>query len=130
MKFQHAAVWIDHHEAKVFRIDAESFSESTIRAPHHHIRRFPEGPRTREHPADEQHFFHNVACALDGAEEVLVVGPASAKLEFMKHVRKHDRGLEPKILGVETADHPTDGEFVDYVRRYFRAADRMRGTAP
>ena len=62
--------------------------------------------------------------------EVLVVGPGAAKLEFIKHVHKRDHALEPKIIGVETVDHPTDGQLVDFVRRYFRAADRMLGTAP
>ena len=60
------------------------------------------------------------------AAEVLVVGPGVAKLEFIKHVAKHEHALEPKIVGVETVDHPTDGQLVAYARRYFRAADRMR----
>jgi hypothetical protein len=34
--------------------------------------------------------------------------------------------LEPKIVGVETVDHPTDGQLVAHARRYFHAADRMR----
>ncbi len=135
MTTQHAAVWIDHNEAKVFFINAETFDGTTIHTPHHHIRRHPAGPaasesRNKSHPAEEQHFFHDVATSLKGAEEILVVGPANAKLEFMKHVRKHDHGIETKVVGVETADHPTDGQLVAYVRRYFRAADRMRGTTP
>ena len=32
------------------------------------------------------------------------------------------------VLGVETLDHPTDGQMVAYVRHYFKAADRMGGT--
>jgi len=27
---------------------------------------------------------------------------------------------------VESADHPTDGELLDFARRYVKAADRMR----
>lgn len=132
MSTPHAAVWIDHKEARIYFINAESFDETTIRAPHHQIRRHPAGPADseRSHPADEQHFFHNVACSLQAAQEILVLGPANAKLEFMKHVEKHDRALVPKIVGVETVDHPTDGQLVAHVRQYFRAADRMRGTAP
>jgi hypothetical protein len=30
-----------------------------------------------------------------------------------------------KIVGVETADHPTGGEIVTHARRYFKASDRM-----
>lgn len=135
MTTKHAAVWIDHNEAKIFFVDAETFDATTIHAPHHHVRRHPAGPAaseasTKSHPAEEQRFFHEVATALAGAQEVLVVGPASAKLEFMTHVKKHDHAVALKVVGVEPADHPTDGQLVAYVRRYFRAADRMRGTAP
>ena len=59
-----------------------------------------------------------------------MLGPSTAKLELIEHVHKHDPALEPKIVGVETVDHPTDRQLVAFVRRYFRAADRMLGTAP
>jgi hypothetical protein len=45
-------------------------------------------------------------------------------------VHKHDHALEPKILGVETLDHPTDGQLAAYVRHYFHEKDRMRGLVP
>ena len=58
-------------------------------------------------------------------DSVLIVGPASAKHEFFKFVQKKDRPLVSKIVGVETADHPTGGEIVAHARRYFEASDRM-----
>ena len=39
---------------------------------------------------------------------------------------KHAR-LVQKIVGVETADHPTGGEVVAHARSYFKASDRMGG---
>jgi stalled ribosome rescue protein Dom34 len=125
----HAAVWIDHNEAKIFHVDAETLDADVIR-PRRHLSRHPTQTAERNHPADEQHFFHEVAAAVESAREILVVGPGKAKLEFIKHVQKHDHALEPKIIGVETVDHPTDGQLVAFVRRYFRAADRMLGNAP
>src|SRR4051794_40815395 len=129
MSSLHAAVWIDHNEAKIFHVDAETLDADVIR-PRRHLSRHPTQTAERSHPADEQHFFHEVAEAVESAREILVVGPGKAKLEFIKHVHKHDHALEPKIIGVETVDHPTDGQLVAFVRRYFRAADRMLGTAP
>ena len=129
MSSLHAAVWIDHNEAKIFHIDDETLDADVIR-PRKHLSRHPTQTAERSHPADEQHFFHEVAEAVESAREILVVGPGKAKLEFIKHVQKHDHALEPKIIGVETVDHPTDGQLVAFVRRYFRAADRMLGTAP
>jgi len=126
MPHRHAALWIDHHEAKVFHVGRESVDASVIQAPHSHVRRHPTATAERSHPADAKHYYHEVAQALQGAEEILVVGPSTAKLEFIKHVHKNDHALEPRIIGVETVDHPTDGELLKYVRAYFRAADRMR----
>ncbi len=126
MSHRHAAVWIDQQEAKIFHIDRESVDATTVHAPQHHVHRHPTVTAERSHPADAEHFYHEVAKALEGAEEILVVGPAKAKLEFIKHVHKHDHTLAPKIIGVETVDHPTDGQLLKYVRGYFRAADRMR----
>lgn len=34
--------------------------------------------------------------------------------------------MADKVIGVETVDHPTDGQVLAYARRYFRAADQMR----
>jgi hypothetical protein len=31
-----------------------------------------------------------------------------------------------KVEGVESADHPSDGELVAHARRFLRSADRMR----
>jgi hypothetical protein len=48
----------------------------------------------------------------------------------LKHVHAHDPKLEARIVGVETVDHPTDGQLAAFARRYFQAADRMLGLAP
>jgi stalled ribosome rescue protein Dom34 len=131
MAFRHAAVWIDHNEARIFHVDSQSFDVSRIEAPHRHIHRHPKGPgEERSHPADAQHFFREVAEALAEAEEILVVGPATAKLEFLKHLHASHHALGSKIVGIETVDHPTDGQLAAYIRRYFHAVDRMRGRVP
>jgi hypothetical protein len=58
------------------------------------------------------------------------VGPSSAKPDLIRYVHKHAQALEPKILGVETLDHPTDGQLVAYVRHYFHGKVRMLGLVP
>jgi stalled ribosome rescue protein Dom34 len=126
MNTRHAAVWIDHKEAKIFFVDART---SETLHPHRHVRRH-QNQDERSHPADAAHYFHEVAVELAGSEEILVVGPSSAKLELVKHAHKHDPALAEKIVGVETVDHPTDGQILAYARQYFHAKDRMLGTAP
>jgi stalled ribosome rescue protein Dom34 len=132
MTTTHAAVWIDHNEAKVFHIpDLERVdADLATLHPHRHVKRHATSTAERAHPADAAHFYGEVARALADVAEILVVGPGSAKLELIKHVHKHDHSLEPKIVGVETVDHPTDGQLLAYVRRYFHAKDRMLGKAP
>jgi len=117
----HAAVWIDHEQAKIFHIDEHRFDESLIHAPNHHVRR---------DPAAAEQFYHQVATALANAGEILIVGPGSAKLQLIKHIHKHDRGLDEKIVGVESVDHATDKQLAAYIRKYFHAEDRMRGLVP
>ena len=126
MTVRHAVVWIDHKEAKVFHVEPEGFSESKIKAPHHQMTRKSE---EQGRHALSQDFYHEVAKALHDADEILVVGPSSAKLDFIRHVHKHDHLLESKVLGVETLDHPTDRQIVAYVRHYFEEKDR-HGHAP
>jgi stalled ribosome rescue protein Dom34 len=124
---RHVAVWLDHKEARVFHVAADGSDELTVRAPASHIHRHPKGPEGyKEHPDDAHRFFREVVAALEGADEVLVVGPGTAKLQFIKHVHQHAHALVPKIVGVETLDHPTDPQLVAYVKSYFKAADRVR----
>jgi len=122
----HAAVWIDHKEARVFHVHPERADETTILAPQHHIHRHAKGRGdAKEHPDDAHRFFGEVARTLDGVDALLIVGPSSAKLEFFRYLHEHDRRLESKVIGVESADHPTDGEIVARAKSYFKASDRM-----
>ncbi len=127
----HATVWIDHHEAKVFHLpdlEREQVDLATFH-PRHHVKRHPTTTSEHAHPSDLAHFFAEVARAVSDVAEILVVGPGSAKLEFLKYVHKHEHALEPKIVGIETVDHPTDGQLLAYAKRYFHAKDRMLGKA-
>jgi stalled ribosome rescue protein Dom34 len=124
----HAVVWIDHKEARIFHVHPKAADESTVLSPQHHVHRHPKGRgEPREHLDDARHFFDDVARGLDGVDSVLIVGPASAKHEFVTFVHEHHRPLASRIVGVETADHPTDGEIVVHARSYFKASDRMGG---
>ncbi|MDO9384593.1 MAG: hypothetical protein Q7T86_17220 [Hyphomicrobiaceae bacterium] len=60
------------------------------------------------------------------AHEWVFMGPGSAKNELAKHVETHDSEFRPRIVGVATVDHPTDGQIVAQARSLFKAADRMR----
>ena len=116
---RHVAVWIDRQEARIHDIDAKDVDAVKIESPSHHIHRHPTVSAEHAHPADAQRFFADVVGALQDAEEILIVGPAHAKLELIKYAHEHHPALASKIVGVETVDHPTDGQLVAYARRYF-----------
>jgi stalled ribosome rescue protein Dom34 len=123
------AVWIDGDEARIFHVGAESFDESTVRSPKHHVHRHPKDQETRthNHPDDEHRFFREVSKALAGATAILVVGPSMTKLHFLRYVQKNDPTLESRIVGLETVDHPTDRQIVAHVRSYFHTSPPRPG---
>lgn len=128
MPHNHAVAWLDHAEAHVMhftRDDVEKFSAHTSeKHPHLHHKR---GSVSGAHQVGDPHYFDQIAKLLDGASEILVVGPGSAKLELIRYLDKHHHAVGTKILGVETVDHPTDGQLVAHARKYFLAKDRMLG---
>jgi hypothetical protein len=128
MGYRHTAVWIDHREAHVLSVEAETFTDTVIHAPEH-VPRHPEREApAHNHPDDEHRFFEQVAQSLRGATQILIVGPSLAKLHFRDYVLAHASTLSFGIAGVETVDHPTDKQLAAYVRQYFLSPDERRGS--
>jgi stalled ribosome rescue protein Dom34 len=132
MSHYHAVVWIDHAEAHVMHISPDDVESSVLRPanPHrklHHKRGADKGGAVGSGRAPEdQQFYHDVVEALKGAQEILIVGPANAKLSLVKHIHSYDQQMSDKVIGVESIDHPSDAQLVAYARKYFVAVDRMR----
>lgn len=129
----HAAVWLDHNEAKIFHVTPDTFQKETIVPAGEHRklhRRSGPGAESGHRAHEDQHYYHDVAKALADAAEILVVGPATAKLELVKHIHKHDPQMVPRIVGVETVDHPSDRQLVAYIRAYFDKVDAARQEPP
>ena len=115
------ALWIDHREARIFRISADKSDEVTVGTPQHVHRRHPKGESgAKEHPDDAKRFFHEVARSLEGPQQILLVGPGTAKLAFLRYLHAHDPALESRIVGIETVDHPSDRQLAAYARTYFQ----------
>ena len=128
MSTRHAAVWLDHQEAKIFHFTQESVERSELHVAHHleHPRKAGGHAEHHRDVAVEHPFFDDIAKHLADVEEILVVGPSETKNEFVKFVQERHKDLAKRIVGVEVADHPTDGQIVAHARKYFRAADGMR----
>jgi stalled ribosome rescue protein Dom34 len=124
----HAVVWIDHHEARISRFDSE-----VTQATHHTIK--------SDHPQAHLHhkansigsghahvdaaYLERVAADISDARAILIAGPSSAKHELYKHITQRHPAIVPHVMGVETLDHPTQGELLAHAARSFLAAERM-----
>jgi stalled ribosome rescue protein Dom34 len=117
----HAVLWIDHQESRLFHVHPATTADGVILAPQHHVQRRSKTPaQAGEHL---HRFFADVARALDGVDAILLVGPSSAKLEFFRYVHQHERRLEQRVVGIETAAHPTDAQLVAQASSYFEASE-------
>lgn len=120
----HAVLWIDHHEARLFALEGDDLHPKVMVAHPHRAAHAHRHDETR-HAQSDARFLDDVAAALDGADPILIVGPSTAKLELIRHLHRRAPTIEARVVGVETVDHPTDGQLVAFARRYFRASDRM-----
>jgi stalled ribosome rescue protein Dom34 len=126
MSHYHAVVWLDHSEAHVMHISLDDVEKSIVHPakPHNHLHA-KSGTVGAGRQAEDKSYYHAIVEALSGAQEILVVGPAQAKLHLIKHIHAHDQAMADKVVGVETIDHPSDAQLVAYARKYFVAKDRM-----
>ncbi len=123
MSFNHAVVWIDHSEAHVLSFNEEESEAEKLKA----HPRYPKHARTGDkHAAEDPNYFTGVAVALAGAHEILITGPGQEKLAFSKHLKLHAPAIAARIVGVETVDHPSDGQLLAYARKYFLKVDIFR----
>jgi stalled ribosome rescue protein Dom34 len=129
MQANYVVVWLDHSEAHIIAINRGIAEQPVIvRAPQHnehqHHRAYSVGSgKAAEHPE----YYEQIIAKIRHAAEWLVVGPANAKLAFSKHLHKQHANLEHRLVGLETVDHPSDGQLLAYAKQYFTAADRMAG---
>ena len=121
----HAVVWIDHQRARILRFNVEEADRTLVRD--HIVRDLRAHEKQTGHRTEEnKRFFEDVAKAIADAGAILIVGPAQEKDFFGKFLSQKHPAIRAHVEGVEKADHPTDGELLDFARRYVKAADHMK----
>ncbi len=121
----HAVVWIDHKEARVFEFSPEDVEKLVIHA--HNAQRkvhHRAGTLGSGHAGEDAKFLHEVAEALAHPKEILITGPGKAKTSLMKHLSAHHHDIAARVMGIESADHPTDNQVVAHARAYFAVKDK------
>ncbi len=125
MSHYHAVVWIDHQKGTVWQFTPTEQDSTVVHAHGQqrvHNRKSTHGGH--KSPGDRR-LFDEIAHALAGAREILIMGPAQTKQELADYLRDKHAAIGRGIVAVESADHPTDAEVLAYARRHFAAIDRM-----
>ena len=129
MEHYHAVVWLDHRDARVFHVTTEDASERDVHA-HNSSEHQAAGHRDRgksgKRPPVDKEYFEGIVKALGKSKEILVMGPADAKTEFVNWVESHHKDMKDRIIGVEAADHMSDYKVIQHARKFFKREDRMR----
>src|ERR1700738_1144109 len=127
MSHYHAVVWIDHQKATAWHFTSTEQEETVVHAKDQHERVHSRKSTHGGHKsAADRHFFDDVAKALDGGHEILVIGPALTKQEFAAYLRDKHPQLGKSIVGGENADHPTDAQVLAFARKHFVMLDRLQ----
>jgi stalled ribosome rescue protein Dom34 len=117
----HAVVWLDHLQARIFHLGLSGTQEVILhpqmptRHIHHKANSIASG-----HVHESEEFLSHILHAISDAGEILILGPSGAKIELARYIREQNPAVGGRIVAVESADHPTDGEIVAYAKRYFR----------
>ncbi|MDO9181745.1 MAG: hypothetical protein Q7U04_05025 [Bacteriovorax sp.] len=105
----HTTIWIDHQHTYLFEFTAKGVEEKKM-----------EGNAAN----DKEHlkkFYHEVATAIGAPDQLLIVGPGTAKDEFKHHCETHNHpALAKKIVGTEIMkSHPRKSEILAVSRKFF-----------
>ena len=105
----HVTIWIDHQHAYLFEYTAEGITEKDLKN---------DGEPHGEHL---KKFFHEVAKTIGFPDQLLIVGPGTAKDEFKHHCENHNHPLLSKVIvGTETMkSHPRKSEILTESRKFF-----------
>lgn len=115
----HVVVWIDHHQARIIHIGLSGTDEVVLESKlpahlHHKANAVGSG-----HASEDKDFLKRTADAIRGAEQVLIMGPSTAKTVLRNYLRDHDPKFAQKTVTVEPADHPSDREIIAHAKRHF-----------
>jgi stalled ribosome rescue protein Dom34 len=122
----HAVVWIDRKQARVFHFGVDEADKIVVH-PEHPVRDVHHGDHgDGRRPAEDRSYFDAVANSIADVGAILIVGPSGEKHEFAKYLAEKRPAIRAHVEGVEAVDHPSDGQLLDFARRYVKAADRMR----
>jgi stalled ribosome rescue protein Dom34 len=126
MTFNNAVVWLDHTKAQVIHFDKDASESESLKTHSTHAHPRQNHADTHANEDDNTAFYVDIAAALKDAGQILVVGPAQEKTAFVKYLTAKVPAVAANVKGVETVDHPSDGQLLTYARRHFVSAGGLK----
>ena len=126
MTFNNAVVWLDHTTAQVIHFDKDASESEALKT--HSTHPHPKQNHADSHATEDDNtrFYEDIAGALSNAQQILVVGPAQEKTAFVKYLTAKVPAVAEHIKAVETVDHPSDGQLLNYARQHFNNAGGLK----
>lgn len=124
MTHARAVLWLDHQDAHLIDFTTTDHRVQLLSS--------PDAPRKVHHKAGgpgsghiepNREYFDDLADHVAAIGQVLVTGPGTAKVEFERFLTDRRPDARAHVIGVETLDHPSDGELLAFARTYF---DRLQ----
>jgi len=121
MSHNHAVVWLDSREAKIFSFDSEDVEKKRVKAdaPRKHVRH--SGNVGDGKGRDNRQYFEAILAevedTLDDLEGWMIAGPDDARRDFEKYVRGHAELLAKKLEAGEAMEQLDDAKLLAIARR-------------
>jgi len=122
-----AGLWIDHRETVIVTIADDGEKTKRLESGMESHTRFSGGSRSEQGGGEDQQdrqftghlntYYDEVIAHLRDAESILILGPGEAKDELKK--RLASKGLDGRIVGIETVDKMSDRQIAAKVRQHF-----------
>lgn len=115
MPLSRAIVWMDSHQASVFRFGANDLARDQLRADKPFLKVSHKAGRMRAgRPAADLDFLDRVIDSLRGTRVWCLTGPDNTKDELVNYLDRykdrdgHIAGLRDQLVSISSMDRPTD----------------------
>lgn len=121
----HAAIWMDHNEARFLALGADGHTEMAhVHA--HDLHTHPKKYAGHRHPPDDR-FIADLKTIIARCEAVVLFGPSQARLDLVADLEAEHSPLCARIIAVLPLDRVSDAQLVARAREVFHEYERMRG---
>ena len=128
-------IWLDKNQAHIVVLENNNEILKTIPSNIEHFKvHGGSGTRLKGGPQDvvqdskylerEKHqfksYFNEIISEIKDAENIVIFGPAEAKIKFKKELEENHKDIDNKVGKVETADSMTNNQVIAWVRDFYK----------